>query len=188
MVTDRALQPSIEFAHRSIMSNLTTIKNQPKPVRERKISKRVRHAIDLLVSGRARTQVDAATQAGLTRERLCRALKENHVQGCLELAVKRQLASSQAPAAATLLRLLAEAKSEHVMKDCATTLLGYSGYHATSDRGPIVSINLQPAGYVVRLKNYEGEIPAAPMIDVSPNPADHSSAEPARKPWENGHE
>jgi hypothetical protein len=188
-VTRRALPIARHLRHRATMSNIKPIENRTKPAKTKAPSKRIRHCIDLMVSGEAKSQKRAAELAGISRERLNRALKEVTVQGYLELAVKRQLASSQAPAAATLLRLLTEARSEHVMKDCATTLLGYSGYHATGDRGPIVSINLEPAGYIVRLKHFEGAQPAAPMIDVSPNrPAEQSSAEPARKPWENGHD
>jgi hypothetical protein len=48
-----------------------------KPVRERRVSPRVRHAIDLLLSGECRLKKDAAAKANLSPERLSRALKES---------------------------------------------------------------------------------------------------------------
>ena len=97
------------------------------------------------------------------------------------------LAQSRAPAAATLMRLLDQAKSEHVRKDVAVTLLGYSGIHATGDRGPLVSIGIGAgAGYIIDLRG-PGDHTAQlhevgpvggvvvdrherrPLIDVTPN-------------------
>lgn len=175
VVTFRALRHPPDIAHLLRMNSIAPIQNSDKPMPARKISKRVRHAVDLLVTGRARTQVDAATQAGLSRERLCRALREDHVQGYLEQAVKRTLATSRAPAAATLLRLLTEAKSEHVQKDAATTLLGINGIGIT-DRGPVVNVGVS-VGYVIDLR---GAGDTTPLIDVTPGADDRpSSVNPA---------
>lgn len=152
-VTYRALPVRAVIRQFRSMNQIASIEKPVKPVKERKVSKRVLHAIDLLVSGQCRTQKDAAEKAGLTRERFCRALKESHVIGRLELAVKRQLATSAAPAAGTLLTLLTEAKSEHVRKDCAQTILGMNGIHATGERGPLVSIGIGGGpGYILDLR------------------------------------
>jgi hypothetical protein len=191
------------------MSELAAIEPEPKPAKARVVSRRVRHAIDLIISGEAKTQKAAAEKAGLTRERFCRALKESHVIEYLDGQTRVLLAQSRAPAAATLMTLLEQAKSEHVRKDVAVTLLGYSGIHATGDRGPLVSIGFGAApGYLIRLaakdaEVFEGEISevggvvygrkltdderrngvqASPsqMIDVTPAPDDRpSSAVPA---------
>jgi hypothetical protein len=173
-VTHRALPDCFDFGQPSGMNNVTPIENNTKPAKERRVSKRVRHAIDLLVTGQCRTQKDAAEKAGLTRETLCRSLKQHHVIGHLERATAQILATSRAPAAATLLKLLTEARSEHVQKDCATTLLGINGISAVGERGPIVSINLQPAGYVVRLRHIEDADltdGVQRVVDVKPNEA-----------------
>jgi hypothetical protein len=190
------------------MSELAAIETEPKPAKARAVSRRVRHAIDLIISGEAKTQKAAAEKAGLTRERFCRALKESHVIEYLDGQTRVLLAQSRAPAAATLMTLLEQAKSEHVRKDVAVTLLGYSGIHATGDRGPLVSIGIGAApGDLIRLaakdaEVFEGEISevggvvygrkmtdeerrtglsqSAPMIDVTPDADDRpSSAVPA---------
>ncbi|MBR1249189.1 hypothetical protein JQ609_19955 [Bradyrhizobium sp. AUGA SZCCT0169] len=171
------------------MNNLAPIDPEQKPAKTRVVSRRVRHAIDLMISGQAKTQKDAAEKAGLTRERFCRALKESHVIEYLDGQTRVLLAQSRAPAAATLMTLLEQAKSEHVRKDVATTLLGYSGFHATGDRGPIVNIGIGAgAGYIIDLSGPGDHTPrlhevgpaGGVVIDATPNADDRpSSAAPA---------
>jgi hypothetical protein len=205
-VTLRALPLRSAFGQFRRMNKLAPIEHEPKPAKPRKVSRRCRHAIDLLISGQCKTQKDAAEKAGLTRERFCRALKERHVIEYLDGQTRVLLAQSRAPAAAMLMTLLQQARSEHVRKDVAVTLLGYSGFHATGDRGPLVSIGIGAGpGYIIDLSGKHGDAnefpteigPAggvrwgrdeATVIDVSPTEADQPSAKPARKPWENGHE
>jgi hypothetical protein len=134
-----------------------------KPARERRVSPRVRHAIDLLLSGECRLKKDAAAKAGLSPERLSRALKESHVVAYLSAQTHVLLAQSQAPAAATMLRLLDQAKSEHVQKDVAIHLLGIAGHKPTADPVAQVNINIK-AGYVIDLSEPEDR-----LRDVTPN-------------------
>ena len=136
---------------------------EAKPVKERRVSPRVRHAIDLLLTGECRLKKDAAAKAGLSPERLSRALKESHVAAYLSAQTHVLLAQSQAPAAATMLRLLDQAKSEHVMKDVAIHLLGINGHKPTADPVTQVNINFR-AGYVIDLS----DDPPVKMIDVTP--------------------
>jgi hypothetical protein len=74
------------------------------------------------------------------------------------------LATSQAPTAATMLRLLDGAKSEHVQKDVAIHLLGISGHKPAAEPTALVNINIR-AGYVIDLS----DDPPAKVIDVTPN-------------------
>jgi hypothetical protein len=134
-----------------------------KPVRERRVSPRVRHAIDLLLTGECRLKKDAAAKAGLSPERLSRALKESHVAAYLSAQTHVLLAQSQAPAAATMLRLLDGAKSEHVMKDVAIHLLGINGHKPAAEPATLVNINIK-AGYVIDLS----DDPPRKAIDVTP--------------------
>src|SRR5580704_10464882 len=134
-----------------------------KPVRERRVSPRVRHAIDLLLSGQCRLKKDAAAKAKLTPERLSRALKESHVLEYVQAQTRVLLAQSQAPAAATMLRLLDQAKSEHVQKDVAIHLLGINGHKPAAEPAALVNINIR-AGYVIDLS----DDPPAKVIDVTP--------------------
>jgi hypothetical protein len=136
----------------------------PKPVRERRVSPRVRHAIDLLLTGQCRLKKDAAAKANLTPERLSRALKESHVIEYLTAQTRVLLAQSQAPAAATMLRLLDQAKSEHVQKDVAIHLLGINGHKLAAEPAALVNINIR-AGYVIDLS----DDPPQKMVDVTPN-------------------
>ena len=134
-----------------------------KPARERRVSPRVRHAIDLLLTGQCRLKKDAAAKAKLTPERLSRALKESHVVEYLTAQTRVLLAQSQAPAAATMLRLLDQAKSEHVMKDVAIHLLGINGHKPAAEPAALVNINIR-AGYVIDLSDDSPKV-----IDVTPN-------------------
>ena len=195
-VTSRALRLDLQIGHHRTMTNLAPIKTDQKPAKPRVVSRRVRHAIDLIINGEAKTQKAAAEKAGLTRERFCRALKESHVIEYLDGQTRVLLAQSRAPAAATLLMLLEQAKSEHVRKDVAVTLLGYSGIHATGERVPLVTIGLGAGpGYVLDFSTkgnadvvtdigvaggviYD-RVPAS-MMAVSPSAAERpSSAAPA---------
>jgi hypothetical protein len=137
---------------------------EAKPLRERRVSPRVRHAIDLLLTGQCRLKKDAAAKAGLTPERLSRALKENHVVEYLTAQTRVLLATSQAPAAATMLRLLDQAKSEHVQKDVAIHLLGINGHKPAADPVAQVNINIR-AGYVIDLSDDR----PAKVVDITPN-------------------
>lgn len=182
----RALPRLQEIGQVRLMTNLAPIEPERKPAKPRVVSRRVRHAIDLIINGDAKTQKAAAEKAGLTRERFCRALKESHVIEYLDGQTRVLLAQSRAPAAATLMTLLEQAKSEHVRKDVAVTLLGYSGIHATGERGPLVTIGFGAGpGYVLDFSTkgnadvvtdigvaggtiYD-RVPAG-MIDVTPTP------------------
>jgi hypothetical protein len=145
--------------HDKPTQELTT--TDPKPIRERRVSPRVRHAIDLLLTGQCRLKKDAAARAKLTPERLSRALKESHVVEYLTAQTRVLLAQSQAPAAATMLRLLDQAKSEHVQKDVAIHLLGINGHKPAAEPATLVNINIR-AGYVIDLS----EDPPRKAIDV----------------------
>ena len=141
---------------------------EPKEAKPRKISAKVRHAIELLLTGECKTQKAAAEKAKLTRERLCKALKEVHVATYLEQQTRVALSRSQAPAAATLIRLATDAASEHVQKDAAIHLLAMAGHKPATS--PQVSVNVEiKAGYVIKLRHVEPE----PMVDVSPKQLAH---------------
>ena len=154
----------IDDIHDRPKQDLTT--TDAKPVRERRVSPRVRHAIDLLLTGQCRLKKDAAREAKLSPERLSRALKEDHVIAYLTAQTRVLLATSQAPAAATMLRLLDQAKSEHVQKDVAIHLLGINGHKPAADPAAVVNVNIR-AGYVIDLSDDPPR-----TIDVTPKPVD----------------
>ncbi len=72
----------------------------------RRISKKVRVAIEAMVSGESKTIADAAAKAGLARESLSRALNTPHVAAHLHQRVVRTLAIAAAKAGTTMFDLL----------------------------------------------------------------------------------
>ena len=141
------------------MADLTTIPAQSQPVppqtdqkqaKPRKITKRVRHAVNLLITGECKTGKAAAERMKLAPEHLYRMLKEPHVLAYIEQQTRVVLAQSQAPAAATMLRLLNQAASEHVQKDVAIHLLGIAGHKPANTQQVSVNVDIK-AGYVINL-------------------------------------
>lgn len=124
----------------------------PKPAKPRKISKRLRQAIDLLVTGECKTQKAAAERMNFAPETLSRALRASHVIAYIEQQTRVALARSQAPAAATLIRLATDAASEHVQKDAAIHLLAMAGHKPKADAQVSVNIDIK-AGYVIDLSD-----------------------------------
>jgi hypothetical protein len=148
--------------HDNPKQDLTT--TDAKPPRERRVSARVRHAVDLLLSGQCRMKKDAAARAKLSPERLSRALKESHVLEYVQAQTRVLLAQSQAPAAATMLRLLDQAKSEHVQKDVAIHLLGINGHKPAAEPAAVVNVNIR-AGYIIDISDDPPK-----TIDITPLP------------------
>ena len=75
---------------------------------------------------------------------------------------------SQAPAAATLIRLATDASSEHVQKDAAIHLLSIAGHKPKADAQVSVNIDIK-AGYVIDLTGEQER----QVIDVSPKGLAH---------------
>jgi hypothetical protein len=76
------------------------------PDAPKRISKKVRAAIDLMVSGECKKICDAAEKVGLARESLSRALSTPHVAEHLRTKVLRHLGIATARAGATKVELL----------------------------------------------------------------------------------
>jgi hypothetical protein len=115
----------------------------------RRISKKVRVAIEAMVSGESKTIADAAAKAGLARESLSRALNTPHVAAHLHQRVVRTLAIAAAKAGTTKVDLL---DSDNAMaRDRASSfILGLAGIAPAST--PSVSLNLEiRAGYIIDL-------------------------------------
>jgi len=132
-----------------------------KPVPKKRISPRVVHAVELLVSGECKTIKAAAEKANLSREGLSKALGKVHVAAYLEQQTRIMLARLQAPAAGTLARLMAEAASEHVQNDVAKHVLAIAGHKPQASTQVSVNIDIK-AGYVIDLTDAR---PVGPIID-----------------------
>jgi hypothetical protein len=76
------------------------------PIAPLRITKKVRAAIGLMVSGECKTQTEAAEKVGLARESLSRALSKPHVHEHLRQQTVRRLSIAAAGAGHTKVELL----------------------------------------------------------------------------------
>jgi len=135
------------------------------PVPPKRISKRVRRAIDLMVSGDCKQIKEAAEKVGLARESLSRALSTPHVAAHLRQKVLRHLAIAAARAGYVKGELL-DSDNEIVRDRASTFVLGLAGIQPATN--PTVSVNLEiKAGYVIDLSPEPGERADAGMRIVS---------------------
>ena len=129
--------------------------DQPAPIvppdAPKRISKKVRAAIDAMVSGDCKRICDAAAKVGLARESLSRALSTPHVAEHLRQKVLRHLAIAAARAGAVKGELL-DSDSEIVRDRASSFVLGLAGIQPAST--PSISLNLEiKAGYVIDLSD-----------------------------------
>ncbi|MDQ1387466.1 MAG: hypothetical protein QOF56_920 [Acidobacteriaceae bacterium] len=121
------------------------------PLPAKRISAKVRRAIDLMVSGDCRKICDAAEKVGLARESLFRALSTPHVAEHMRQKVLRSLAIAAARAGAVKGELL-DSDSELVRDRASSFVLGLAGIAPAAT--PNVSVNLEVrAGYVIDLSD-----------------------------------
>lgn len=145
---------------------LAVLANPPAPIPDdvaaKRISRKVRAAIDLMVTGECKKISEAAEKVGLARESLSRALSTPHVANHLLQKVQRHLAIAAARAGATKVELL-DSASELVRDRASAFVLGLAGIQPAAQ--PSVHVNLEVrAGYVIDLS----EDPARDAKVVSP--------------------
>lgn len=130
------------------------------PIAAKRISKRVRAAIDAMVAGECKTIKEAAEKVGLVRESLSRALSTPHVAEHLRTKVLKSLAMAAARAGAVKIDLMDSDNA--IARDRASSfVLGLAGIQPAGT--PSVSVNLEiKAGYVIDLT----DDPPAPALRV----------------------
>jgi hypothetical protein len=133
-----------------------------KPPAPKRITKKIRAAVDALVHGDAKTITAAAEKVGLSRSHLSRELGRPHISEFLKNKVLRNLAINAARAGAVKVDLL-NSPNEMVKDRSSTWLLELAGIKPATS--PSVSLNIYDvkAGWVIDLS--EGP---RPLIDVSP--------------------
>jgi hypothetical protein len=139
---------------------LTT--TDPKPVRERRIPKRIAEAVRLLLTGECKTQKAAAERVGMNETYLSEALRKPHVQVFIERRTRETIANGTLRASARLVELI-DSASEHVSADVSKHMLAIAGIKPTAEPAALVNINIR-AGYVIDLS----DDPPAKVIDVTP--------------------
>ena len=93
-----------------------------KPVRERRVPKRIAEAVRLLLTGECRTQKAAAERVGMNETYLSEALRKPHIRMFIERRTRETIANGTLRASARLVELL-DASSEHVSLDATKHLL-----------------------------------------------------------------
>ena len=141
---------------------------EQKPSRKRRIPRRIAEVVRLLTTGECKTQRAAAERCGMSETYVSEALRKPEILAHIEQETRVALSRSQAPAAATLIRLATDASSEHVQKDAAIHLLAMAGHKPASS--PQVSVNVEiKVGYVIDINDQQTK----PMVDVSPKQLAH---------------
>ena len=143
----------------------------------RRISKKVRVAIEAMVSGESKTIVDAAAKAGLARESLSRALNTPHVAAHLHQRVVRTLAIAAAKAGTTKVDLL-DSPNEMARDRASSFILGLAGIQPATT--PSLNLNSEVrAGYVIDLIDEPGKGPPMRIVSSTARPVaiDHDEDE-----------
>jgi len=161
-------------------TELTT--TDAKPVRERRVSKRLAEVVRLLLTGECKTQKAAAERVGMNETYLSEAFRKPHVRMFIERRTRETIANGTLRASARLVELL-DAGSEHVSLDASKHMLAIAGIKPAAQ--PTTNLNIQVAGWALDLRRDE-EIAAgkpirrrdtgagviidcADTIDVTPN-------------------
>jgi len=142
--------------------------------RPKRISAKVRAAIDAMVAGDAKTITDAADRAGLSREHLSREISKPHVTEHLRQKIKRSLAVGAARAGATKLALL-DSPNEMVRDRASSFVLGLLGI--VPEPSPVDRPGTQQPGLQIVIIGGPTPQSIGPAPLVIPQTIDH---EPAR--------
>ena len=134
-----------------------------KPVRERRVSRRIAEAIRLLLTGTCKTQKAAAERVGMNETYLSEALRKPHVQVFIARRIRETIGNGTMRAAAKLVELI-DAGSEHVSADVSKHMLAIAGIKPAAEPTTNVNINFR-AGWIIDLS----DDPPKKAIDVTPN-------------------
>jgi hypothetical protein len=128
----------------------------PQP-KARPIPRKVRQAIELIVTGQVRTQKQAAKRVGLARETLSRHFARRETQEAMRSRAQPEVALGAGRAAARLNQLI-DSSSQKVALDATKYCLGVAGIKPASE--PVsVNVGVQVAGYVIDLRERNNRDP-----------------------------
>jgi hypothetical protein len=148
-------------------SALAAVKAGPpaEPIdKTRRIPEKTRRAIELLATGKCKTQTEAAAAVGTTRETLCRNLAKPHILEFMRQRAMRTIAMAAGRAAEVKAELL-DCADNMVRDRSSTFILGVAGIAPATTPGLAVNIEIK-AGYCIDLT--EDHRPGAPLRIVSP--------------------
>jgi predicted DNA-binding transcriptional regulator AlpA len=165
-----------ELTAATAMNSIVPASNAPKPVKTRRLSKRLRQAIVLWLTGKAGTRKDAASKAKLSEAYFCKALKRPAAQSFVREWAEQNVSEATLRASALLTDLLDPNRSAHVAARTALRLL--ESEKLISPAGvPGVAVQINNgvrAGYRICWKSRERPLsgPDAPAIDATPESED----------------
>jgi hypothetical protein len=125
--------------------------NAPTPDKIKPVSKRLRHALDLLQRGECRDIKAAAERVNMTREHLSRSLRLPHVQVFIARRARETIAFGALRASGRMVELI-DAGSEHVGLDAAKHVAAIAGIKPTADAQVSVNLDIK-AGYTIDISD-----------------------------------
>jgi len=169
--TDCALSGQRHRAHARSMSDLATVEHQaappaPKPVKERRISKRMQQALEHLAT-KGVTQREAASRAGISEFHLSRELRKPQIQAFIARRAAENIARGVWRASTRMVELV-DAESEHVAAKVSERLLEHGGILRPQASGTNVNVSINnnmSAGYVIDLTPWQ-PLNAAQQVDA----------------------
>jgi hypothetical protein len=132
--------------------------NQPEPVKERRISKRMQQALNHLAT-KGVNQREAAKLAGISEYHLSRELKKPQIQVFIARRARQNIQLGVLRASARINELV-DGDSEHVSLDASKHILAIEGIKPRADAQVSVNIDIK-AGYVIDLTDQ-----AKPVTDT----------------------
>jgi hypothetical protein len=140
-------------------------KERRPPAKRPRISGRMRQALDLYISGAAKTQQEAAEKAGISPEHLCRTLKKDHARAYV---VRRsgEMFADLLPKAIRTIGLTMDGGNAQAALNAALAVARQMGI-VSAEGGPSVAITLQAPGYVIDLSATASPIIEGHAQDIS---------------------
>lgn len=130
------------------------------PAKNPRISRRMRQAIELYISGAARTQKEAAEKAGISPEHLCRTMQKDHARAFVARR-SAEMFSDLLPKAVRALDMVLDGDNKSAAVAAALAVLRQHGL--VNPDAPAVSLTLNTPGYVIDLSSAPAS--GAPIID-----------------------
>jgi hypothetical protein len=132
------------------------------PVKETRLSPKLRKALHLLETGECSTQRAAAERAGMSEYQLSRRLREPQIQVFIARRRSENISVGSLRASRRFVQLI-DASSEHVAAQVSERILKSEGVLRTDTHQVSVNIDIK-AGYVIDLTDAPKP---GPMIDVT---------------------
>ena len=129
---------------------------------QRRISDKVRRALQLLATGKCKQITDAAAEVGMARESLTRALDKPHVIDYVRTRAQRHIALLAGRAAEVKGELL-DSDNDLVRDRASTHILGTSGIGPSTEAALAVSVNIR-AGWIIDLSGRHDDTDRVPTI------------------------